>query len=206
MTVWNDIHPDEMGRGDSSVPVRLSAFGKDPGDGSDSGLDLSFFVSLGASLGSLADSMKRTQDRRDRRAGLAPQDHQVSRDKTLPSTGKGLIDLGSVPVGRVWQIRRIVIGGVTATADPAGKAFVIAQGAPPSTTAPLTDNVVDSFPSFKTGCQGATYGTHQLFLTSPEHLWVVILGGATGVQWTASARIEDYDAETYYSTYNDVTE
>lgn len=207
MSIWDPSvefvrDTDEpIGRGGVSVPPTH------PAPGSGSGLDLSFFASLGVSLGHLADAMTRDQDRKDRlSAALVPQDHQTNRSGTVGASGKLLLDLGSVPVGRVWQVRRIVVGGVTATATPTGSAFVIAQGSPPDLSNLPTSNVVDSFPSFSNGAHGSTYGTHNLFLVAPEHLFVAIVGATTGVQWTASIRVEDFDADTYYEAQGGLNE
>ena len=126
---------------------------------------------------------------------------EIGAGGTVPASGPLVIDLGATPQGRVWQVRRVVMGGPKATDTPAGSAFLYAQGAPPSDL--NTSNLVDSFPSFTSGAQGSTYGTHQLWLPPGEHLWVVVSGGDEGDRWVASARIEDYDqaafAESFYS-------
>jgi hypothetical protein len=96
-------------------------------------------------------------------------------------------------------VRRIVVGGSQATATPAGAAFAFRQGAPPADL--NTSNVVDSWPSFSTGCQGSTYGTHQLFLRASEHLYVVTSGAASGAVWVASAQVEDWSEVNFRSTY-----
>ena len=196
MSVWEETYlaPE---RGTPTAPATRVAGVEHDGTGK-GGLDLSFFANLGVTLGSIADSLQRDHDRRDR-SGRAPQDYQPTVAGLVNSSGFLVLDMGSVPEGRVWQVRRIVIGGDKATATPTGAAWAFAQGAPVNTAVLPTINVVDSWPTFTKGAAGSTYGTHQLFLTSPEHLWIVITGGSTGVQWVASARIEDFDAESYYS-------
>jgi hypothetical protein len=191
-TIWDDIGT-EQGRADTVQPVREGAFG--PPDATGAGFDLSFFATISAHLGSLADSWKREQDRRDLMARCAPQDYQNTVSGTYTKSPLCL-DLGSVPEGRVWQVRRIVVGGPGATTAPTGKVFLYAQGAKPTTL--VTSNVVDSWPSFTNGAQGSTYGTHQLFLVAPQHLWVAVATGTTGEQWVASVVVEDYDADLYY--------
>jgi hypothetical protein len=203
-TVWEDTYqPPE--RGDPAAPVRHAAPGSGRPDGEGAGLDLSFFAQIAVSLGSLADSFKREQDRRDK-MGQAPQDHAPVAQGTVGASGFLVLDLGSVPEGRVWQVRRVVIGEATATSAPSGAAFLVAQGTPPTSGAVPTISVVDSWPTFTKGAAGSTYGTHQLFLVAPEHLWVVVTGATTGAQWVASARIEDLDADTYYRSLGQVTE
>lgn len=185
MTVWHDTY-QEPGREAAVGPATLEP----------AGLDLSFFASLAVHLGSLAESFKREQDRRDEM--VPPQDSNLVGQGVVNAAGQLVIDLGSVPEGRVWQVRRIVIGEPTATAAPTGSAFLLAQGAPPVAGNVPTTSVVDSWPTFAKGAAGSTYGTHQLFLIAPEHLWVVVHGGTSGVQWVTSCRVEDFDADTYY--------
>jgi hypothetical protein len=201
VTVWHDLQEDP-GRGGAVLPVREGAAG--PPDATGAGFDLSFFATLSGHLGSLADSFKREQDRRDVQAACAPQDYQYSVSATMGSTGILYLDLGAVPQGRVWQVRRLVLGGPAANDAPTGKALIFAQGSKP--VALTTSNLVDSFPSFAAGAQGSTYGTHQLFLVSPLHLWAVIVTGATGTQWTASVTVEDFDADTYYQAAAELAE
>ena len=185
------------GRADPASPVALSPLaaqhgGEDSGGG---GLDLSFFLSLGASLGTLADSLKADRDRRDNFE--APADRSLFQAGTV-SGGTLTLDLGSVPLGRVWQVRRLVVGGVQVTTTAAGQAYAFAQGAPPRDLN-LT-NVVDIFSTLP---QGNTYGTHQLFLLPTEHLWVVFSGASNSQQYAASARVEDYCAESWSATFEE---
>jgi hypothetical protein len=162
------------------------------------GASVDFFVTLSASLGTLADEMR--ADRERRASFRPPSDEQIFASGTFPSSGNLILDLGSVPLGRVWQVRRIIVGGATVTTTAAGNAFVFAQGAPP-TDLNLT-NCVDIFlGSLQALPQGDTFGTHQLFLRNLEHLWVVFTGGTSGQQYTASARVEDWEDSSFQSTF-----
>lgn len=160
-----------------------------------SGIDLSIFGRIAISLETLGEQEKRRQHWRDQ----VPGDEQIGAADMVPSSGTLLLDLGSVPQGRVWQVRRIIVGGALATSTPTGKAFAYAQGAPPSDLA--TANVVDSWPGFSSGAQGSTYGTHQLFLRQGEHLWIAITGGVASDRWVASARIEDFAEAAFLANY-----
>lgn len=183
-------------RGDPLVPVaQVAAPGG--GDTGGAGFDFSFLVGLGVSIGSLVDGLE--ADRRHRESMEPPGDEPLFAQGTVPSSGVLVMDLGSVPLGRVWQVRRIVIGGPQATDAPAGSAFAFRQGAPPSDL--NTSNMVDSWPSFSTGAQGSTYGTHQLFLRASEHLYVVTSGASNGVRWVASAQVEDWSEATFRSSF-----
>jgi hypothetical protein len=188
----------DTGRGDPSTPVVLSPLAAQgsPDEGSPGGLDLSFFLSLGASLGNLADGME--SDRRRRDSQLPPSDEQLFASGAASAAGTLTLDLGSVPLGRVWQIRRLIVGGVTVTTTAAGTAYAFAQGAPPADLN-LT-NCVDIFSSLP---QGNTYGTHQLFLTATMHLWIVFASATSGQQYAAAAFVEDWEDSTFRSTYSE---
>ena len=189
----------DVGRQAPMAPVHQPAApGGDPA-GSAGGIDLSVFVSLGAQVGKLADGL--AGDRKRRESIEPPGDEPLFATGTVPASGILVMDLGSVPLGRVWQVRRIVIGGPQAIATPAGVAFAFRQGAPPLDL--NTSNVVDSWPSFAAGCQGSTYGTHQLFLLASEHLWVVTSGATPGASWVASAQVEDWSEVSFQSTFSE---
>jgi hypothetical protein len=194
VTIWDDTHT-EPSRGDPAQPVRKPSTA--PVDGEGAGLDLSIFGMLAFHLGRMVDDARAEHDRRARLAAAVPQDHQPVAQGIVNAAGNLLLDLGSVPVGRVWEVRRIVIGGALATAAPTGHAWALASGAPPA--ALVTTSIMDSWPSFATGAAGSSYGTHQFFLLATEHLWVAVTGATPTAQWVASARIEDFDAEAYYA-------
>lgn len=191
----------DSARSDPMVPVPLTplaaAEGGDDDGGGDAGggLGLDFFISLGASLGTLADTA--AADRAERQArSVAPGNNPLFASGVAPASGNVVLDLGSVPQGRVWQIRRLIVGGATVIATADGAAYAFGQGAPPADLA-LT-NCMDIFLTLP---QGNTYGTHQLFLTRGEHFWVVFTGATMGQQYSASARVEDWDESTYFSTF-----
>jgi hypothetical protein len=187
----------DAGRARPHAPVGQVAAPGTSDDAGSGGLDLSVFVSLGAQIGRLASGM---DAERERRASMEPPGDPVAQATGVVNGSEPLVlDLGSVPLGRVWQVRRIISGGPQATDTPAGSVFAFRQGAPPSDL--NTSNVVDSWPSFSTGAQGSTYGTHQLFLRASEHLFLVVTGGDDGASWVAAAQIEDWSEATFQSTY-----
>jgi hypothetical protein len=183
-------------RADPATPVVLSplaAADGTPDDGGGGGLDASFFLSLGASLGTLTEGLQADRDRRD--SVRPPGNEQLFKAGTASAAGTLTLDLGSVPQGRVWQVRRLVVGGVKVTTSAGGAAYAFAQGAPPDLG--ITD-CVDIFGPLP---QGNTYGTHQLFLLPGEHLWVVFSGASSGQQYAASARVEDWDDASFRTTF-----
>lgn len=155
---------------------------------------LGIFAEISASLGTLAGHAKAEQDRRDRQAQRYPRDASLYGVGTAPSSGFLTIDLGGVPQGHVWEVRRGIIGGLLVTTTAAGTGYFYACGAPPS-----AGQLVDCVDIFSSLPMGDTWGTHQLFLVGGEHLWAVVHGGTDGQQYAASARVEDWRAEDYFA-------
>jgi hypothetical protein len=182
----------ESQRADPAHPVALTPQAASEGgpDSKGAGLGVDFFLSLGASLGNLADSIK--ADRDDRAKMLPPSNEPIQATGVIPATGALILDLGSVPLGHVWQIRRLVVGGTTVTQTATGQAYAFAQG-----TAPADLNLTNCVDIFSTLPQGNTYGTHQFFLLPSEHLWIAFVNGAVGQQYAAAARVEDYEQTAY---------
>lgn len=188
---------DDVGRSDPSVPVTQSPLAAQDGgpDSGGGGLGVDFWVSLGASLGSLVNDMRADRDAAATSAPQAPADvplYQAGK----PISGTVTLDLGAVPQGKVWQVRRIIIGGITVTTTAAGTGYLFARGAPPTDL-----SLSDCVDIFSTLPQGNTYGTHQLFLLGGEHLWVVITGATSAQQYAAAARVEEWDAGAFDNTF-----
>lgn len=183
-------------RHDPAGPVTLSPRAADKGgpDSGGGGIGVDFFLQLGATLGSLAESMQAERDHREE--NKPPSNEVVFAAGVFPATGNLILDLGSVPLGRVWQVRRLIVGGVTVTTAAAGQAYAFAQGAAPSDL-----NLTNCVDIFATLPRGNTYGTHQLFLVATEHLFVVVTGGTAGQQYAAASRIEDWHFGSFSSSY-----
>lgn len=186
----------DHGRAAPIAPVTMTprAAG-DGGEDSGGGLGLDFWVGLGASLGTLVNDMRADRDAAAASTPDPPGDTPLFQAGLIVG-GTLTLDLGSVPQGRVWQIRRLIVGGIKVTTTAAGTAYAFAQGAPP-TDLNLT-SCVDIFSSLP---QGNTYGTHQLFLLPGEHLFVVFQGATNGQQYAASARVEDWAQADFSSTF-----
>jgi len=189
---------DDTGRADPRGPVTLTPRAAEdggpaePGDGA--GFDFSVFLSMDASLGRLADGIAADRARRD--SQQPPSDPPLYKVGTAPSSGSVILDLGAVPLGFVWQVRRIVVGGVKITTTAAGKAYAFAQGGAPSDL--VLSDCVDVWPALPAISK---YGTHQLFLLGGEHLYVAFAGASSGQQYAAAARVEQWDATTFRSTF-----
>jgi hypothetical protein len=185
---------DDMQRTDPAAPLALSPqAAQEGGPDSGGGLNVDFFVRLGATLGTLADTLQ--SDRDKRQVQTPPSETTLFASGVFPSTGPLVLDLGAVPLGRVWQVRLIIVGGVTVTTTAVGQAYVFRQGAPPSDL-----NLANCVWIFNTMPQGATFGTHQLFAVSREHLYVAFAAGTSGQQYATAMRVEEWDAGSFIHT------
>jgi hypothetical protein len=93
------------------------------------------------------------------------------------------LDLGGPTYGRAWEVRQLVIGGITWATAVAGNAVVFAQPVAPSTlTGVGLGNVQDhaaSLPSV------AFYSGGQFHVRHPNRIYVAILSGTASTQYQA---------------------
>ena len=191
--IFTDQHRDDP---DAPVALTPRAAGEGGPDSAGGGVGVDFFLQLGATLGDLAESMQAERHDRETR-NLPPSNEVLFRAGVFPATGNLTLDLGSVPLGRVWQVRRLIVGGVTVATAATGSAYAFAQGAAPSDL-----NLTNCVDIFTTLPKGNTYGTHQLFLVATEHLFVVVVGGTPGQQYAAASRVEDWHYGAFTRSYS----
>lgn len=191
MTVW-DV-PPEM-----PTPAHDPVDGKIHGDPQGRTLNLGIFADLALQIGSLASRVGKAVDAWEAALRKVPGDYQYAQTAAYPSSGNLVFDLGSPAQGQFWQVRRLIVGGLTIADTPAGVAWVAVQGSAPNqegTTVNLA-NVAD-FTS-QTFPQRAFYGTHEVIVLPGEHLYVVISGGTSGTHYSASAKAEVFDTMATY--------
>jgi len=112
---------------------------------------------------------------------------------TVDSNGYGFFRLNPHPaMGHVWEIRSLVVGGVTWGTTAAGTCEVYASAMDlrlmVDASPPLTD-LVDQATALPLP---AFYGTGQFTLSGGEILSVRIIGGTSGQEYVATARGIDY--------------
>jgi len=104
------------------------------------------------------------------------------------------IDLGGPTYGRVWEVRQLIVGGITWATTVAGTAqFVIAASPPGGTSAaaiPVNSlqDVAGSLPSV------AFYSAGQFRVIHPNHVYVVIVGGTASTVYTVGGDALDLPA------------
>ncbi len=155
-------------------------------------------ISAGLSLGelhlrALAGIQASLDDMSERmaRAHAAEVDYQlhgpvqVSMRRAQVSDAAGdtlLLDLGGPSWGRLWEVRRIVVGGATWSSVVGGTAQILTSSTADATPA-LTDVVDDAaaLPS------RAFYSSGQVVLRNPQRLVIVVLAPTATTTYAAGA-------------------
>lgn len=121
-----------------------------------------------------------------------PWDVRIQNSVVIPTpTADTAIGLGGPEVGYIWQVRRIILGGVQWTTTAAGTAevYVSAEGGGSVASVRGLSEMADQSTTLPSK---ATYGLHELPLTERQHLHVVIHGGTAGQVYVASAQVTVY--------------
>lgn len=162
-------------------------------EGGATGLDLE--ASLHASLNVLLGGFKRVaDDLKDMRqlvlqAGLLlPAGTVVGAAGTFPSSGSLVLDLGGPAQGRLWDVARIVVGGITPSTAAAGAADVYVSAAGRSA---MPGGLIEWCDTASSLPLNAFYSPGQVFLRYPERLYVVLRSGTSTQQYVTAARIVD---------------
>jgi hypothetical protein len=125
-------------------------------------------------------------------AQAIPMDMVLSTTFIVPAGGAGIVPISlggqnSPDVGRVWEVRRIVIGGLAINTVAAGSAYVFKQGAPPTDL-----NTVNAVASYTTMPATQLFGTHQFFVNQSEGIWLAVVGATAAQQLVVSMQVEDW--------------
>lgn len=166
-------------------------------------LDLDLFGKLHAGINELNAHM-REQSSLLQRLSDASRDAIIRGSGVCPNptaTFSFALDKSNVgQLGRIQQIRRIVVGAPLATAtSPTATACIIMQaGSDPLTTSVDTGSVID-FKANPTFPLVGFYSVGQALIHNNEDLWVVITGAVANQQFVANAQIEDYPDGGYLS-------
>lgn len=125
-------------------------------------------------------------------AQAIPQDQSFAVPFTIPAGGTLIQDLGAPMVGRVWEVRRAVSGGLTATTAAAGAFYLFRQGTPPTELNLV--NLCDFSPTLP---NVAFYGSHEFIVRGGEHLWGAFVNASAGQQYVAAIQVQDWDEAIY---------
>jgi hypothetical protein len=105
------------------------------------------------------------------------------------ATGNLVIGCGGPAYGRIWEVKRLTVGGVLWTTTVAGQALVVVGSVSDGqVTPPLTD-VADQAASLP---DIAYYSTRQLVVRHPAHLFVVIVAPSATTQYAVGGQVSDF--------------
>lgn len=139
-------------------------------------------------IGTLSEEVKQF-----RKEAREMQDDLDQNGSVIYSTTTGVvnfIDLGHPSAGKKWQVRAIQVGGADITTQPAGVAWVVVQAIQP-TNNPSFVNVVDWSKTITLPWNNF-YGRGEFIVHQMEHIYILLLGGANGTMYTASADVESF--------------
>jgi hypothetical protein len=108
---------------------------------------------------------------------------------TSPASGSLVIGCGGPAYNRLWEVKRLTVGGVTWATSVNGSALVVVGSvADGSVNPPLTDiaDQAGTLPNV------AYYSTRQLVVRHPNHLFVVILTPTATTQYAVGGQASDF--------------
>lgn len=162
------------------------------GAGVDAEVDLGPLVfelmgGIKASLDSLTKAIKRTRDIEDAYQ-FGAVEVMLRSAAVSGSSGSLILGLGGPPYGRLWEVKRLTVGGALWTSTVAGQAIVVVSPASGQLTPTLADvaDQAGSLPSV------AYYSTRQLVVRHPNHLYVVILTPTATTQYAVGGTATNF--------------
>ena len=150
-------------------------------------LVLESIVGLKASFDSVAKELKKAREVEDAYQ-FGAVEVPLSGSAMSEATGNLVISLGGPSYGRLWQLRRLSVGGGLWTDTVAGQALIVVTSSTSSGTPPLTDiaDQAATLPNI------ATYSTRQVVLRHPNRLFVVFVAPTATTQYAVGGAVTDY--------------
>lgn len=158
----------------------------------DPGLEISGTLHALLGIGSRLEAMHRSLQRANElaaQAALLTPSSTVQPASGIFLTGIPLVlDLGGPAQGHVWDVRRIVVGGVLPTTAATGVADVYASAAGPSQQPSSLIDWVDRAAALPLS---GFYGAGDVGVRYPEHLYAIVTAATNGQTYLAGARVVD---------------
>lgn len=150
-------------------------------------VDVAGFATFGIQLGHLTDEL--AQQRRDREA-RKPLFVYQSDSCIIPASGNGHMGWAGPASGRIWLLRRLVVGGISWGTSAAGSCEVYVVAMPGVNVAALRplNNLVDEAASLP---NKAPYSNEQIVVRHNEGIHLVIVGGTVAQQYVANMSVLD---------------
>jgi len=151
------------------------------------GFSLDAIVGLKASLDGLTTELRKRRQMEAAYQGGAVE-VMLRNAAVSASTGNLIMGLGGPPYGRLWEVKRLTVGGALWTSSVAGQAIVVISPASGQTAPPLND-VADQASTLP---NVAYYSTRQLVVRHPNHLFIVILSPTATTQYSVGGQASDF--------------
>ena len=150
-------------------------------------LVLESIVGLKASFDTVAKELKKAREVEDayQRGAVSVPLRQSAVSNAAGSTI--VMDMGGPQYGRLWEVRRITVGGALWTSTVAGQGLLIVTSSSGQVTPALYD-IADQSPSLP---NVALYSSRQLVVRHPNHLFLVILTPTATTQYAAGGEATD---------------
>jgi hypothetical protein len=108
---------------------------------------------------------------------------------TSAASGNLVIGCGGPAYGRLWEVKRLTVGGVTWGTSVNGSLLIVVGSAPDGLTNPPLPDVVNEAASVP---NVTFYSTRQLVVRHPNHLFVVILTPSATTQYAVGGQASDF--------------
>lgn len=155
-------------------------------------IDLGFLFKLGVNLNSSLEQMnKRLAHIEALEAAYeerGPVRVALRAAEASDASGAAIVlDLGGPAHGRLWEVRRLVLGGAAWSSTAAGTALIVTGSGTASSAPPLPD-VVDEAASLP---KVSFYSSGQVVLRNPAHLYIVIDSPTASTTYAAGGEAFD---------------
>ena len=159
-------------------------------------------ASLHVQLGKISDLLSgmRAEARREfnERSADLPVYADFALTQAAPSTGLVTFDCGGPTTGRIWHIKRLVVGGLHLSTPAVGSAEVYSTGWIPDATGTFQASLSDLqdatilVPSTLTQLPNiANYDDGQVVVQNGEHLWVVVRSATASQSYVVAGTAKD---------------
>lgn len=155
-------------------------------------MEIDLSAKLSASLDTMAEQQKKSAEIMARiQSALThiPLDTPVTGGGKTNATGTVVFNCRGPAQGRLWQVRRLVIGGPSK-----GKALFYSVGSPPASTGGQVTGLVDLSSTWP---NRAFYSTHQFVVVPSNLLFVVVVTATATTDVQVDGAVEDYDLAAY---------
>lgn len=170
----------------------------------DYGLMANFHLTLGRMADTLERTYRQAEEQFIERALDAPIYADFAFTKTFPTTGDLAFNCGGPAQGRIWHVKRLVVGGLTLATAAAGSAEAYSSGYEPTSNTSLSNlhdaTILISSPQTDLPNIGF-YEDGQFVVQSGEYLWVVVRSGTAGQQYVVAGTAKDHRQAPFDSVF-----